>query len=146
MLMKTTASLLALVLAAGVTASQAADDKPYVEGAVTSVAYIRVKDGKMFDYMAYLNGTWRKEQEAYKKAGLITEYHIYEASPRSLEEPNLILTVTYPNYGALDHQAEFDAVDTRIEGSLKASNQGMAERGAIRSVLGAELVRELMLR
>lgn len=146
MIRKLAPTLFAAVLFSGFVGVAAADEKPYTEGAVTSIAYIHVKDGKMFDYMAYLNGTWKKEQEAYKKAGLISEYHIYATTPRRPEEANLILAVTYPNYGALDHQADFDAVDAKIEGSLKASNQGMSDRGAIRSVLGSELVQEYVLK
>ncbi len=146
MLKKIATSFFVASLFISVAASAVADEKPYAEGAVTSIAYIHVKDGKLFDYMAYLNGTWRKEQEAYKKAGLISEYHIYATTPRNPEEANLILAVTYPNYGALDHQADFDAVDARVEGSLKASNQGMSDRGAIRTVLGSELIQEYVLK
>ena len=137
---------LAVSMMLGLPAMAAADEKPYTEGAVSNIAYIRVKDGKLFEYMSYLNGTWRKEQEAYKKAGLISDYHIYSKTPRSPDEANLVLVVTYPNFAALDHQSEFDVIDAKIEGSLKASNQGMSDRGAIRTVLGDELVQELNLK
>lgn len=139
---------LSLTLAVLATSAFAAsgDEKPFKEGAVTNMAYIRVKDGKMFDYMAYLNTTWKPEQEAYKKAGLVTEYHIYAKTPRNPSEANLILTVTHPNLAALDRTDDFEAIDVKLEGSLKAANKGFADRGAIREVLGTELVRELILK
>ena len=136
---------LILVLAAG-AAQAAGDEKPYSEGPVTEVSFIRVKDGKMMEYMNYLKGTWRAEHEAEKKAGLVTDFHIYGSSPRNPSDANLILTVTYPNYAALDRTSEFDAVAVKVEGSLKAADKGFGDRGSIRDVLGSELVRELILK
>lgn len=124
----------------------AADDKPYKEGPVTDVASIRVKDGKMLDYMSYLNSTYKVEMEAQKKAGLILDYRIYEVAPRNPGDANLILTTTYPNYGALDRVADFDAVTAKVEGSLKSADKSFADRGSIREVLGSELLRELILK
>ena len=133
------------VLSVGI-AQAASDEKPYKEGPVTSVAFIRIKDGKQMDYMNYLNSTWKQEHEAEKKAGLVTDYHIYEVAPRHPGDANLILTVTYPNYGTLDRVGDFDAVAAKVEGSLKAADKGFADRGSIREVLGSELVRELILK
>lgn len=136
----------ALLLAFGLAAVATADEKPYKEGPVTSVAFIRVKDGKLMDYINYLNGSYKQEMEANKKAGLITDYRIYEVAPRNPADANLILTITYPNYAALDRTADFDAVVTKVEGGLKAADNGTAERGSIREILGSELVRELVLK
>jgi hypothetical protein len=135
-----------LVASAGLAGFAAADDKPYKEGAVTDVAFIRVKDGKLNDYLAYLNGPYRQEQEAQLKAGIITAYHIYEVPPRRPEDPNLILTITYPNFAALDRTAEIDAISAKVEGSLKAADQGTSDRGSIRQILGSELIQELILK
>jgi hypothetical protein len=136
----------ALTVSLGLAAGAVADDKPYKEGPVTDVAWIRVKDGKLFDYISYLNGTYKQEMEAFKKAGLVTDYHVYQVSPRRPEDPNLILTVTYPNYGALDHHAEYDAITTRLEGSLKQADVAYGTRESIRVVLGSELIQELILK
>ena len=136
----------ALAFVAGAAQAAGADEKPYTEGTVTDVASIRVKDGKMMDYMNYLKGTWRAEHEAEKKAGLVTDYHIYAVTPRGPNDPNLYLTVTYPNYAALDKTAEFDAVAVKTEGSLKQADKGFGDRGSIREVLGDQLIQELILK
>lgn len=136
---------LLLALPLGVAAA-ASDEKPYTEGPVTEVTQIRVSDGKMMDYMNYLKGTWKQEHEAEKKAGLITDYRIYAVTPRSVEDANLILTVTYPNYAALDRISEFEAIAIKIEGSQKEADKGFAERGSIRKVLGSELIQEMILK
>ncbi|HZP13901.1 MAG TPA: hypothetical protein VFB36_15900 [Nevskiaceae bacterium] len=136
----------ALVSISGVAQAAGADEKPFTEGPVTSVSFIRVKDGKMMEYMNYLKGTWRAEHEAEKKAGLITEYHIYSVEPRSPSDANVILTVTSPNWATLDKTAEFDAIAVKVEGSLKAADKGYADRGSMRDVLGSEPVQELILK
>jgi len=88
---------------------------------------------------------YRKEMEAYKKAGLILDYEIYSARPRTPADPNMILTITYPNYAALDRNAEFDAIDTKLAGSLEAMDTAYGERGAIREVLGTDVIQEMIL-
>ena len=145
-MLKHIASLALAVFSMGAVGAASADDKPYKEGPVTDVAFIRVKPGKMLDYIAHLSGTYRQELEADKKAGLVTDYRIYEVAPRHPEDPNLILTVTYPNYAALDRVADFEAITAKVEGSVKASDKAFGERGSIRDVLGSELVRELILK
>lgn len=137
---------LLLIVSIGTAGAAPADEKPYREGPVTDVSFIRVKDGKLLDYMKHLGGTYRQEMEAYKKAGLITEYHIYLATPRTPQDANIILTISYPNYAAFDRTAEFDEVTAKIEGSLKAADKNFADRAGIREVIGSELVRELILK
>lgn len=134
----------ALSLSLAMAAGAVADEKPYKEGPVTSVAWVRVKDGKMYEYINYLKGNYTQQMEAFKKAGLVTAYKIYQVTPRRLEDPNLILTVTYPNYAALDHNADFDAVSIKLNGSLKQAQEAYGTRESIRVILGSELIQELI--
>jgi hypothetical protein len=136
----------ALSLTLGLVTASVADEKPYKEGPVTDVSWIRVKDGKLLDYITYLSGNYKQEMEALKKAGLVTDYRIYQVTPRHPQDPNLILTVTHPNYAALDHHADFDAVTAKIEGSLKSAEASYGSRESLREVLGAELIQELVLK
>jgi hypothetical protein len=126
--------------------SAAPEEKPYKEGPVTSVTYMRVEDGKFNAYMTYLSGPWRQLQESLKKAGVITEYHVFAASPRSPADPNVILTVTYPNHAALDRIDDIDAAIVKTYGSLKDADKGVVERGAIRKELGGELIQEMVFK
>jgi hypothetical protein len=136
----------AVTLSLGLAAAAIADERPYKDGPVTEVSYIRVKDGKQMDYIGHLASIYRKEMEAYKKAGLILEYRIYSTRPHTPTDPNLILTVTYPNYAALDRTADFDAIDTKLAGSLKAMDTAYGERGSIREVLGTDVIQEMILK
>lgn len=141
---KQIAALSILVASTSLAAVAAADDKPYKEGAVTDVAYIRVKDGKLNDYMNYLKGPFKAEMDAQKQAGIVIDYHVYQLEPRSPHDPNLLLSITYPNFGALDRTADMDAISVKVEGSLKATDQNFADRGSIREILGSELIQELI--
>jgi hypothetical protein len=138
-------SLLAAI-PVGSAVAAGSDDKPFKEGPVTEVTRIRTADGKFMDYMNYLKGTWRDEHEAEKKAGLVLDYRVYTISPRSPDDANLILTVTFPNYAALDRQADFEAIAQKVEGSMKEQDKGFADRGSIRKVLGSALTQELILK
>ena len=124
-----------------------ADDRAYTEGSVVEVTYIRTRPGMFDDYMKWV-GTQRKlEMEEMKKAGVILSYSVYAASPRSPQEPDVILTVEYKNMAALDNlNAKVDPIDAKIFGSVKASDQANVDRGKLREVLGSELVRELKLK
>jgi len=84
--------------------------------------------------------------EANKKAGLITGYAIYSAQPRSPQEPDLILSVVYPNMAALDKIDESEAVAAKVIGTPEAQSKAAIDRESMREVLGSELVRELVLK
>ena len=123
-----------------------AEERPYSPGPVTNVSYIRVKPGQYDNYMKYLAGPYRKQMEANVKAGLVVSWKVYDATPRNANEPNVILTITYPNMGTLDKQKEFDDVASQVQGTFAAMDKAYADRGTMRDVLGGELVREVVLK
>jgi hypothetical protein len=140
-------SLLVGLALSGIAATGLADDaKVYKEGPVVDVSYIRTKPGKFDDYMKFLATTYRTLMEANKKAGLILDYGIYSASPRAPGDPDLMLTITYPNMAALDRIEEAEAVSVKTIGSMAAQNQAAIDREALRDVLGSQLIRELILK
>ena len=61
----------------------------YTEGPVTHVSYIHVDYGRFAEYVDWLNSTWKPTMEATKKAGLITDYKIFKANPKSPDQPNV---------------------------------------------------------
>ena len=124
----------------------AQNTKPYKEGPVTEVSYIKIKPGRFDDYMKFLDTTYKSLLEAEKKAGLIVGYAVYGATARSPADPDLILTVTFPNMAALDRTEEFEALAAKVVGSEEQQNKSMIDRGAMREVLGSQIVRELVLK
>jgi hypothetical protein len=135
----------AILSCTGVTAL--ADDHAYTEGPVVNVAKIRTVDGKFDDYMRWLGTTWKQEQEAAKKAGYIISYQVLAVEPRTLDDPDLLLVVTYKNWAALDGSLEKgDAISKQIEGSVAAASQSQYERAKIRRVLGSQTMQTLQLK
>ena len=83
--------------------------------------------------------------EAFKKAGIIVSYSVYGATPRTPQDADIILTITYKNMAALDGLEErTDAIDKQIFGSLDDANKGAISREQMRSVIGSDLIRELI--
>jgi len=129
------------------TTAALADDHVYTEGPVVNVAAIRTEYGHFDDYMKYLENTWKPEQEAAKKAGYILSYRVMSAEPRTENDPDILLIITYKDWAALDNGlARSDAILKQVEGTLMASNQGAVDRAKIRRVLGSQTMQELELK
>jgi hypothetical protein len=132
-----------LALASAVTLAQ---DHSYSEGPVVNMARIRTVDGKFDDYMKWLDTTWKKEQEAAKKAGYILSYEVLSVEARGPDDPDVLLVVTYRNWAALDGAlAKADALSKEVEGSVAAANQSEVDRAKIRRVLGSMTMQKLEL-
>ncbi len=124
-----------------------ADDHAYSEGPVINVSRVRTANGHFDDYMKYLDTTWKLEQEASKKAGYILDYQVYTVEPRSENDADLLLVITFKNWAAMDGAlAKGDAIAKQIEGSVAASNQSVADRDKIRRLLGSATMQQLILK
>ena len=139
--------LLAALLAFAITA-KAQEPRSYTEGAISVVTSVKIMDGQFDNYMNYLDQTYKSVMEAQKKAGIILDYAIYDASPRTPEDADLYLVVVYPS------MASFDGLDDKTEPLMSkvtglnraAANAASADRGKMRTILGSEIVRELKLK
>ena len=140
--------LLAAALACAFSVQALADNaRVYKEGPVTAVTYVKIKDGQFDNYMKWLDTTFKPENEALIKAKIILGYKVYTQDARDPHEADLILTITYPNMAALDNLNErSDAITEKFEGNLDKQNQGFADRGSMREILGNKLIREQILK
>ncbi len=135
----------ALLIAVPCTAQQAA--RPYTEGTVTDVQYIRVKPGRLDDYMAFLAGPYKQLMEAQKKAGVITDWGIFRSDNRDEDDWNIALTTTYKNMAALDNLRDrTDPIDAQVYGSSVKSNNAMVKRSEMREIVGNRLLRQLIVK
>jgi hypothetical protein len=130
-----------------VAGSSRPDERAYTEGPVTEVDYIGVEYGHFEEYIDWLNSTWKPTMEATKKAGLIIDYKVFRLTPKSPDQPNIILTITYKNAAAaLDKGIELEAVAKIVIGSTEVQNKARVGRNEYRKVLGSEYIRELILK
>jgi hypothetical protein len=110
------------------------------------VDYLRVEYGHFEEYIDWLNSTWKPTMEAMKKAGLIIDYKVFRLTPKSPDQPNIILWITYKNMAALDKGDELEAVAKKVICSTECQNKARVARGEYRRVLGTELIREVILK
>ena len=143
---KTIYVLFVLALCAFPSEAKAQVGKTYEEGQVTAVTYLKIEYGRFDEYVKWLSSTWKPTMEAKKKAGLIVDYKVFSARPKSPNEPNVILMLTYKNMAGLDKAAEEEAVAEKVIGSADVQNRARVERSDYRKVLGSELIRELILK
>ena len=120
-------------------------------GAVTLVLYVHVEYGHFDEYMAWVTSTWVPTMEAAKKAGLIIGYKVFESSPKSPDQPNVYLEITYKNMAAYagdigDQADAFEAVTEKVICDRACQNQARVHRNEIRKVLGTEVTREIIFK
>jgi hypothetical protein len=138
------ALVLALALAGFTVYAQMA--RPYHEGSVWNIAFIRVKAGMDTAYMNYLASDWKKEQEALKAEGLILSYKVIAVEAHTPGEWNLMLMTEYKSLAAMEAgQDKAEAVGQRLGGNDQKQMEGYKNRSEIRDVLGDRLGREVIL-
>ena len=136
----------ALVAASALTPPVYADGRDWNDGPVINVSSIRTVDGHFDDYMHWLATTYKKQQEAAKKAGLITSYRVIVIEPRGPNEPDILLVTEYKDWAALDHLgSKLDQISAQIEGSVEAAAKSEVDRAKIRTVLGSRTQQEAVL-
>ncbi len=145
-------SLACLVIAgaSGVmeTAGAQASTRSYREGSVITVSYIRTKPGMFDKYMQYLSGPYKTNLEAQKAAGIVLDYGIYTSEPRNPADHDVMLTIVYKNWGALDNLADrSDAiVNKALQSTPDQRSQQFIDRGAMRESLGSRTYQQLALK
>jgi len=125
-----------------------ADGRDYTDGSVINVAAIRTVDGHFDEYMHWLATTYKKLQEAQKKAGLILKLPgSWSFEARGPNDPDVYLITEYKNWAALDGLGhKTDAVIAEVAGSLEQADHAQAERAKIRTVLGSQTMQAAVLK
>ena len=137
----------ALVAASALTTPVYADGRDWNDGPVINVSSIRTVDGHFDEYMHWLATTYKQQQEAAKKAGLITSYRVIVIEPRGPNEPDILLVTEFKNWAALDHLgSKLDQISAQIEGSVEAAAKSEVDRAKIRTVLGSRTQQEAILK
>src|SRR5438132_5217771 len=72
----------------------AQNDRQYTDGPVTEVDNIQVEYGHFAEYIDWLNSTWKPTMEAMKNDGIIIDYKIFSATPKSTDQTNIYRMIT----------------------------------------------------
>ena len=120
--------------------------RPYRNGSVWNVAFIRMKPGMDTAYLNYIAGDWKKEQEALKKEGMILSYKVLTTEAHGSGDFNIMLMTEYKDLATMEaDEAKADNLAQKVIGDDKVQMQGYKDRLEIREVLQNRLAREIIL-
>ena len=121
-------------------------NRPYHDGTVWDIGFIRMKPGMDTAYLNYVAGQWKAEQEAQKKDGNILSYKVLSVEAHTPGEWNLMLMTEYKNLATMEaNQDKSEAVAQKVIGNDEKQMQGYEDRSKIREVMGNRLAREIIL-
>jgi hypothetical protein len=136
-----------IVLLVAVSAVVVAQVKrPYRNGSVWSVSFIRMKPGMDTAYLNYISGDWKREQEALKKDGQILSYKVLTTEAHGANDWNIMLMSEYKDLATMEaNEEKADNLAQTVIGNDEKQMQGYRDRLQIREVLEVRLAREQVL-
>ena len=121
-------------------------NRPFKNGSVWSIGFIRMKPGMETAYLNYVAGDWKREQEALKKDGQIISYRVLQTEAHNAGDFNLMLMTEYKDLATYEKNLEkADALLQTVIGDDEKQRQGYRQRLEIREVLADRLAREIIL-
>jgi hypothetical protein len=138
-------SLMLLVLIVGFSVV-AQVNRPFHNGSVWNISFIRMKPGMETAYLDYLAGPWKANQEAAKKEGLILSYKVITTEGHNPGDWNVMLMTEYKDLATMEaNEDKGDALAQKVVGPDEKQRQGYKDRSEIREVMGDRLAREIRL-
>ena len=140
------ACIIASVALFTTAASAAPPARGYDNGPVWDIVSVQTKDGHFNDYMKFVTTTWKAQEEALKKAGIILDYKVFVTVDARDNEPDIALATLYKDFKSYDVPLDQqEAMAKKQSGSLDAAAKQQSARGSIRTLRGDTLFRELKL-
>lgn len=131
----------------GLASEAGAQERPYTNGSVWDVTYVKTTPGHFDDYLEDLAQGWKKVNDAAMEKGLIKSYKIISAPAANGEDWDLILLTEYPNWAVFDGADEkFDPIVEEVLGNLGRQSQATIDRSKLRVILGSKMGQELVLK
>ena len=120
--------------------------KFFTPGTVWTVTMIKMASGMDQTYLEYLDGQFKKGEEAQIKAGFQKSYKIL----RTMDDGgawNLLILREYPSLASIEANVEkADALLQQTDGSDQVQMKGYEDRSKYREIIGTKYARELMLK
>jgi hypothetical protein len=136
--------LIILVALASVPAFAQDHTRGWDNGSVVVVTEVDVHPGMFNAYINDLNNVWRKFMEQQIEDGYVVSYNMYSNASAREGEPDLYLTVTYPNWAAFDVSNEyFEKISEEIMGSLDDMREANIDRGQLRTIMGTMTLQQI---
>jgi hypothetical protein len=139
-------AILALVVLLAGMSVYAQVARPYRNGSVWSVSFIRMKPGMETAYLTYVAGDWKREQQALKDAGLSLSYKVLQTEGHNPADWNLLLMTEYKDLATMEaNEQKAEALGQKLLGGDEKQQQGYRDRSEIREVMGERIATEVVL-
>jgi uncharacterized protein YpmB len=120
--------------------------RPYHNGTVWDVEFIRMKPGMETAYLTYIADEWKREREIMKKDRQILSYKVLQTENHDPTDFNLMLMTEYKDLATMEaSQNKADEVYQKVTGDEEKQRQGYRERLEIREIMGSRSAREIVL-
>lgn len=121
-------------------------NRPFRNGSVWSVSFIRMKPGMENAYLNYIATEWKREQEAFKKDGQILSYKVITTEAHGSNDWNIMLMSEYKDLATMEaNETKADNLAQTVSGNDEKQMQGYRDRLQIREVLDVRTAREIVL-
>jgi hypothetical protein len=119
--------------------------RSYELGPMWKFEMIDVEAGQLQNYMTFLDGQWKANQQFAKQQGWFLDYHILLNENKRPGEPDLYLVSRYADNPSNAELKRRDAVMLqRMQRTPQALDQESAARVNMRTQMGSMLLRELV--
>ena len=120
--------------------------KYFTPGTVWTVTMIKIAPGMDKMYMQYLDGQFKKTEDAQVKAGFEKSYKVLRAMDDG-GSWNLLILREYASLASIEaNEDKSDALTQQTEGADQVQMQGYQDRGKYREVVGTKYAREVILK
>ena len=119
--------------------------KPYSDGTVWQVSFIKLKPNAGDDYLKSLAVTWRKAHEEAIKQSIIIGYKVLRGQAANNDDWDIMLMAQYKNMGAMDNISDkWDAIYKTVVGTDEQQKTLNQNRVSLRDIYGGKIVREVI--
>ncbi len=138
-------SLIVLILTLSIVVV-AQVNRPYRNGSVWSIGFIKMKPGMDTAYLNYIATDWKRGQEALKKDGQIISYKVLTTEAHGADDWNIMLMTEYKDAATREaNQAKADNLLQTVIGTDEKQMQDYRDRLQIREVMENRIAREIVL-
>jgi len=123
-----------------------AQDKPYKEGSVWALTFIKVKPGMVDVYMREVGPIRKQVMDEAKKQGLVLSYKLFGGISVNHADWDVLLMDEYKNWAAFDGLTKkFEAIQAKLIGNEEKRMRLMIKRTDVREIVGEKVMQELIL-
>jgi hypothetical protein len=125
----------------------AQSSKPYTEGPVWNVQFIKTKPGMTLLYLRNLSDGWIKIMNEAKMEGLILDYKVFSGIPGSKDDWDLMLMYEIKNHAVEDGLTDkMESIRNKMFGSEDVQQKSAVARNDLRELLGGKITQELIFK